>query len=152
MPQQAFFLRIGQPKNEAKTLFFFFFSLFFSPSIPFPRYFWQLQQYWHLYCFTISFSFHCYTQREATPTQKSARKSAATSRDFLRERLQSAFTLANQIQEPGETFQRFVTALKLLVKDCENGQAEDDIVRDRIVFGTKSAKVHEKLIDIGRGS
>ena len=44
------------------------------------------------------FNFHCYTQREATPTQKSARKCAATSRDFLRERLQSAFTLANQLR------------------------------------------------------
>ena len=39
------------------------------------------------------FSFHCYTQREATPTQKLAQKCAATSRDFLHERLQSAFTL-----------------------------------------------------------
>ena len=44
------------------------------------------------------FNFHCYTQREATPTQKSARKCAATSRDFLRERLPSAFTLANQLR------------------------------------------------------
>ena len=43
------------------------------------------------------FNFHCYTQREATPAQKSARKCAATSRDFLRGRLQSAFTLANQL-------------------------------------------------------
>ena len=43
-------------------------------------------------------NFHCYTQREATPTQKSARKCAATSRDFLRERLQSAFTLANRLR------------------------------------------------------
>ena len=34
------------------------------------------------------FNFHCYTQREATPTQKSARKCAATSCNFLRERLQ----------------------------------------------------------------
>ena len=45
-----------------------------------------------------NFSFHCYTQREATPTQKSARKCAATSHDFFRERLQSAFTLANQLR------------------------------------------------------
>ena len=44
-----------------------------------------------------NFNFHCYTQREATPSQKSARKCAATSRDFFRERLQSAFTLANQL-------------------------------------------------------
>jgi len=42
-----------------------------------------------------NFNFHCYTQREATPTQKSAGKYAATSRDFFRERLRSAFTLAN---------------------------------------------------------
>ena len=59
------------------------------------------------------------------------------------------YKLHSKIQEPGETVQQFVTALKLLVKDCEYGQAEDDIVRDRIVFGTKSAKVREKLIDIG---
>ena len=45
-----------------------------------------------------NFNFHCYTQREATPTQKSARKCAATSRDFFRERLQSAFSLANQLR------------------------------------------------------
>ena len=44
------------------------------------------------------FNLHCYTQREATPTQKLARKCAATSRDFLHERLQSAFTLSNQLR------------------------------------------------------
>ena len=44
------------------------------------------------------FNFHCYTQSETMPTQKSARKCAATSHDFLRERLQSAFTLANQLR------------------------------------------------------
>ena len=48
-----------------------------------------------------NFNFHCYTQHEATPTQKSARKWAATSRDFFRERLQSGVskpnTLANQL-------------------------------------------------------
>ena len=30
------------------------------------------------------FNFHCYTQHEATPTQKSAQKCAATSRNFFR--------------------------------------------------------------------
>ena len=44
------------------------------------------------------FNFHCYTQHEATPTQKSAWKCAATSRDFFCKRLQSAFTLANQLR------------------------------------------------------
>ena len=36
-------------------------------------------------------------QHETTSTQKSAQKCAVTSPDFLRERLQSAFTLANQL-------------------------------------------------------
>ena len=45
-----------------------------------------------------NFNFHRYTQHEATPTQKSARKCSATSRDFFRKRLQSAFTLANQLR------------------------------------------------------
>ena len=44
------------------------------------------------------FSFHCYTQCEATPTQKLARKCTATSHDILRKRLQNAFTLANQLR------------------------------------------------------
>ena len=43
-------------------------------------------------------NFHCYIQREATPAQKLAQKCAATSRKFLHERLQSAFTLANQLR------------------------------------------------------
>ena len=46
------------------------------------------------------FNFHCYTQCEATPTQKLAQKCAATSRDFLRKRLQRAFTRANQLHWP----------------------------------------------------
>ena len=44
------------------------------------------------------FNFRCYTQCEATPTQKSARKCAATSHDILHERLQSTFTLANLLR------------------------------------------------------
>ena len=50
MPQNAFFPRksqsSGQPKIDAKTLFS-------HPPSPFPRIFLQLQQWWHLYCFTI---------------------------------------------------------------------------------------------------
>ena len=67
-----------------------------------------------------SFNFHCYTQREAMPTQKSARKWAATSRDFLRERVQSTFTLANQLHwiaqytcMPGESYCRWLMSLLL---------------------------------------
>ena len=87
MPQNAslFFLfsfstnsrSSAQPKQTTQRHFFS------PPSIPFPRYFLQLQQYLHLYCFVILFIFHCYTQREATPTQKLARKCAATSSRLL---------------------------------------------------------------------
>ena len=61
-------------------------------------------------------SFQVYVQPETNPI-------------FARHRLHS------KIQEPGETVQQFVTALKLQVKYCEYGQAEDDIVGDRIAFG-----------------
>ena len=46
----------------------------------------------------FNFNFHCYTLREATPTQKSARKCFSTFRDFFRKRLQSAFILTNQLR------------------------------------------------------
>ena len=48
------------------------------------------------------FNFPCYTWREATPTQKSARNDAATSCDFLRKRLQRAFTCANQLHSTAQ--------------------------------------------------
>ncbi|KAK7106746.1 hypothetical protein V1264_017967 [Littorina saxatilis] len=56
----------------------------------------------------------------------------------------------SKVQAPDETCEQFVTELKLLVKECEYGDKEDEVVRDRIVFGTKSDKVREKLIDIGK--
>ena len=43
------------------------------------------------------FNFQVYTQLEATPTQKSARKWRWDLCHFLRERLQKAFTRANQL-------------------------------------------------------
>ena len=95
MPQNAFFSTnsrsSGQPKKHAKTLFF-------PPSIPFHGNFCNCNSIGICTASRFWFSFHCYTQRETTPTQKSARKCAATFRDFLRERLQSAFTLANQLR------------------------------------------------------
>ena len=90
MPQNS--RSSGPPKNDAKTLYSTLHPLFtvvFATAA--------------VLAFVLlrnsSFNFHCYTQREATPTQKSARKCAATSRDILRERLESAFTLANSFAE-----------------------------------------------------
>ena len=47
-----------------------------------------------------------------------------------------------------QTFEQFLTKLRLLANDC--GYAEkDDMIRDRIVFGISSPKIREKLINEG---
>ena len=92
MPQNAFFLRtrdlLVSPKKRRK-------DTFFSTLHPLSTVIFAAATVLAFVLLRDSrLIFHCYTQCEATPTQKSARKCAATSRDFLRERLQSAFTLA----------------------------------------------------------
>ena len=87
---KAFFETRSQ--NDAKTLFFF--TLHPLSTVSFAT----ATVLAFVLLLDSRFNFHCYTQREATPTQKSARKCAATSRDFFRERLQSAFSLANQLR------------------------------------------------------
>ena len=53
-----------------------------------------------------------------------------------------------RVQQAGESFEQFLTELKLLVKDC--GYADpDEMVRDRVVIGCYSSKAREKLIDEG---
>ena len=54
----------------------------------------------------------------------------------------------NRVQESSDTFDKFVTDLKLLDKDCGYDKP-DEMVRDRIVFGIKSQKVREKLLHKG---
>ena len=57
----------GQPKNDAKTPFF-------HPPSPSPVIFVIATVVAFVLLRNFRFNFHCYTQREATPTQKSARK------------------------------------------------------------------------------
>ena len=60
-----------------KTLFFSHeLAIFWSAQKQCRDTFFPLQQWWHLYCFTIlgSTSIHCYTQHEAAPTQKLAQE------------------------------------------------------------------------------
>ena len=95
MPQNAFFLRTRDLLVSQKTMQ----RHLFSTLHPFSTVNFATAAVLAFVLLRDSrFNFHCYTQREATPTQKSARKCAATSHDFLRERLQSAFTLANQLR------------------------------------------------------
>ena len=53
-------------------------------------------------------------------------------------------------QEDGEKFEHFVTSLKLLLNDCGYDAAiHDEMIRESIVFGVKSSKIREKLINEG---
>lgn len=48
-----------------------------------------------------------------------------------------------------DTIDKFVTRLRLSARDCRFGDKEDELIRDRIVFGTNNAKIREKLINQG---
>ena len=93
MPQNAFFLQTHDLVSKKMTQRHFFSTLHPLSIVIFATA--------TVLAFVLlrdsRFNFHCYTQRESTPSQKSARKCAATSRDVLRKRLQSVFTLANQL-------------------------------------------------------
>ena len=54
----------------------------------------------------------------------------------------------NKVQGQQEPVEQFVTELKLLAKDCSFKDPEE-MIRDRIVFGTNSFRVREKLISVG---
>ena len=60
----------------------------------------------------------------------------------------SRYKFNNEIQG-AQPIEQYITRLRLLAKDCAYGNAEDDMVRDRLVFGTNSAKVRERLINEG---
>lgn len=49
-------------------------------------------------------------------------------------------------QEIGESISQYVTALKLLCKNCEFKILEDELMRDRIVCGIKNAVVRDRLL------
>ena len=79
MPQNAYFLRTRDLLVSPKTTQRHFFSTLHPLStVIFAT---ATVLAFVLLC-DSRLNFHCYTQREATPTQKLARKCAATSRDF----------------------------------------------------------------------
>lgn len=53
-----------------------------------------------------------------------------------------------KVQGANEPFEQFLTDLRLLVKDC-NYANNEEMVRDRVVFGIHSPKVREKLLNVG---
>lgn len=56
----------------------------------------------------------------------------------------------SRTQNEGESFEEFVTELRLLIKDCAYpADMQDDQIRDHIVFGIRSNQIREKLIREG---
>ena len=49
-------------------------------------------------------------------------------------------------QESSELIDQFVTDLKNFANDCEFGDIKNDLIRDRIVWGTKSENVKKRLL------
>ena len=60
----------------------------------------------------------------------------------------SRYRFHKREQLDSETFESFVTELKLLVKDC-GYHDPDEMVRDRIAFGVTSSRIREKLLNEG---
>lgn len=57
------------------------------------------------------------------------------------------YKFGNCVQKEGQTFNEFVTELKTLSSLCEYKE-EDNMVRDRIVFGIRDAKTKNKLLSM----
>ena len=57
------------------------------------------------------------------------------------------FFFKSRTQGDSETFDQFVTEVKLLVKDCQYPlDIQDELIRDHIEFGLQSTTIREKLI------
>ena len=61
----------------------------------------------------------------------------------------SRYKFHKRVQTEAETVEKFLTDLKLLVREC-SCKEPDEVIRDRIVFGTNSRKIREKLINEGK--
>ena len=92
-------------------------NTFYPPSIPFPRYFLRLQQWWHLYCFTIlgSTSIVIHSGKQSLLRNR-PRSDAAPSCGFSYERLWRSFTHANRLHWTAQQ-----SAQNLILKKSEAG-------------------------------
>jgi len=61
----------------------------------------------------------------------------------------SHYKFHKRVQGESETVEQFVTDLKFLLRDCSFNEP-DEMIRFRIVFGTNSRKIREKLINEGK--
>ena len=85
--------------------------------------------------------------------QKEARKLLHRVRELLQPRsnqIYARYELRCREQEDAEKFEHYVTSLKLLLNECGYDAAiHDEMIRESIVFGVKSSKIRQKLINEG---
>lgn len=56
------------------------------------------------------------------------------------------YVFYNRNQQEGEDFEHFLTAISKLVKTCDFGTQQDDMLRDRIVLGIRNREVQERML------
>ena len=56
------------------------------------------------------------------------------------------YTFNTRNQEPGETFDSYLKAIRTLAKTCNFGTLEDNLIRDRIVIGISDSATKKKLL------
>ena len=57
------------------------------------------------------------------------------------------YRFIRRVQEPGKTYDQYRTSLRKLADGCEFATiTPDEILRDRLVFGIRDAKVRERLL------
>ncbi|CAB4036530.1 uncharacterized protein K02A2.6-like [Paramuricea clavata] len=63
-----------------------------------------------------------------------------------RNTIMERYKFNTRVQRDDETADQYVTELKLLAKNCNFGSLEDELIRDRVVYGIKSERVRERLL------
>jgi hypothetical protein len=63
-------------------------------------------------------------------------------------KIYSRYKFLSRVQKEADTFEEYLTDLRLLVKDCDY-QDQDGMIRDAIVFGTKDHKGQRKIYKRG---
>lgn len=56
------------------------------------------------------------------------------------------YVFRSRVQQPEETFDTFVTDLKLKAQSCEFGHLKDSMIRDQIVYGIHDKRTRERLL------
>ena len=57
-----------------------------------------------------------------------------------------AYLFNQRVQETGESFDSFLTALRSLAKTCNFGSMQDRMIRDRVVVGVRDKSTRKKLL------